>query len=84
MVRDLQLVPNAHQSLSQLGGQRFRLTLSLYPFLVLASQIGIDARLVRKIVSDGAINLFQLEEFEILADRFWGFAAAKGMYYRIE
>src|SRR5580658_9788670 len=77
--RRVQLIAGPVQPFAKIRWQRFGVTFSFRPLLVLADHVGIDGSLVRQVIRDGAIDLFEPKKLEILANRLRRLAAAECM-----
>src|SRR5207253_289241 len=63
---------------------RFGLSFAFSPLLILTHEIRINFGLVCKIVGDGAVHLFQVQELEILTDCFRKLTSTKCVNDRIQ
>ncbi len=71
----MELIPSTNQSLAKVGWQWFSVAPSFRPLFVLANQVVIDVQLVGEVVRDRAVDLFEPQKLEVLADRLRRFAA---------
>jgi len=77
-------VSGAYKPLSQTRRKRLGVTFAIRPLFSLADEIRIHGGLVREVVSNRPIHLFELEDLEILANGFRRLAPAESVNKRIK
>jgi len=75
----MQLVTGTDEPLAQIDWQRLGVAPSFRPSFVLPNEVGIYVSLMCEIVGNGAVNLFQPQDLEVLTDGLCRFAPAEGI-----